>query len=697
MQSFAGIVNAKDVATREYVEHYGVCSTKNSTAAKAVTIPGVTDLHEGEWVIVKFANAQTYNGAPTLNVNGLGAINIKRIGTTNAARYEWQAGEVILFVYDGTYWVMLDAGLATTTYYGVTKLYTGATSTSEAYALTPKALNSLVQSMIANIAVYSSSATYAVGDRVRYSYQIWVCNTAIDTAEAWNAEHWTAISPLIDLIDQKANADGCYENLTSGAARQLVSDLYEQDSVPYTFRASGGYIDLCDRATDKIVGGTIVWNQLVDTGTTSVTVPNGHKYAAKISGSWTVAASDGTALSVGSGDQVFDLTQMFGSAVADHVYALEQANTGAGVLWFRKLFPKDNYAYNAGELLSVNVSAHNTVGFNAYNHATGTARLLGGNQYQITGTYSAVSYTDVSGNSETLTIDGNGKFTPTSNGTLTVTGGSADDTCVHLVWSGYRNGDFEPYRKQSYVLDSSLTLRGIPKLDANNRLYYDGDTYASDGTVTRKCGEYTFTGSETQIIDWTSGGGITYVAIKVNGVSAASGTCVWNDPAVCSAMTTGGQYFYLISSMNAAAVKTYLQNHTVKAIYRLATATVESAAPYVNPQIIDDFGTEEYVDYAYSQGTRDVAVPVGHETQYLANLRDKLQKLASLPATAGDYVLRVTVTDGQRSYAWVENTGDASAVPASASVNSSGLITFSNSDNTALFTLQLPLYNGYVQ
>lgn len=38
----------------------------------------------------------------------------------------------------------------------------------------------------------------------------------------------------------------------------------------------------------------------------------------------------------------------------------------------------------------------------------------------------------------------------------------------------------------------------------------------------------------------------------------------------------------------------------------------------------------------------------------------------------------------------------ATSVAASASINDAGLITFKNSDNTSLFTLQLPLYNGGV-
>ena len=46
---------------------------------------------------------------------------------------------------------------------------------------------------------------------------------------------------------------------------------------------------------------------------------------------------------------IIDLTQMFGSTIADYIYALETANAGAGVAWFRNLFPKDYYPYNAGE------------------------------------------------------------------------------------------------------------------------------------------------------------------------------------------------------------------------------------------------------------------------------------------------------------------------------------------------------------
>ena len=138
--------------------------------------------------------------------------------------------------------------------------------------------------------------------------------------------------------------------------------------------------------------------------------------------------------------QYIDLTQMFGSTIADYIYSLEQSQEGAGVAWFKKLFPLDYYPYDEGTLLNVNPAGIKTVGFNAYDKATGKAELIGGNQYQITGTYTSLSYST----GEVLTPDSTGCFTPTKTGELTVTGGE-ENTCVHLTWSGYRNGDYEDY------------------------------------------------------------------------------------------------------------------------------------------------------------------------------------------------------------------------------------------------------------
>lgn len=53
-------------------------------------------------------------------------------------------------------------------------------------------------------AVYSTSATYAVGDYCIYQGQLYRCTTAITTAEAWTAAHWSAVALADDTRDLRS-------------------------------------------------------------------------------------------------------------------------------------------------------------------------------------------------------------------------------------------------------------------------------------------------------------------------------------------------------------------------------------------------------------------------------------------------------------------------------------------------------------
>jgi hypothetical protein len=90
---------------------------------------------------------------------------------------------------------------------------------------------------------------------------------------------------------------------------------------------------------------------------TSVTVPNGHKYLSIINSIVSIGTSTGTGISINDAtkDNIFDLTQMFGTTIADYIYSLETATSGAGVAWLKKHFPKlfTYQPYNAGEIVSV--------------------------------------------------------------------------------------------------------------------------------------------------------------------------------------------------------------------------------------------------------------------------------------------------------------------------------------------------------
>ena len=111
---------------------YGECSTAKATAAKEVTITGVTALQTGLMIAVKFTNSNTATD-PTLKVNSLTAAAIKRYGTTAAstsAASSWNAGEVVLLLYDGTNWQMVDFN--NTTYSAMTEseMQTGTATTA---------------------------------------------------------------------------------------------------------------------------------------------------------------------------------------------------------------------------------------------------------------------------------------------------------------------------------------------------------------------------------------------------------------------------------------------------------------------------------------------------------------------------------------------------------------------------------------
>lgn len=413
---------------------------------------------------------------------------------------------------------------------------------------------------------------------------------------------------------------------------------------------------------------------------------------------------------------VIDLTAMFGSTIADYIYSLEQANAGAGVAWFKKLFPKPYYAYNAGELMSVKgLVSHDMVGFNAWdeewiNGVVESDGSVGSSQNRvvsknyipvIAGQTYCMSWSDVAGLGRGAFYDGDknlvqyySDFPSTATlengrrkGTFTVpsgasylkfctngsyTGAYRNDICINLSWDGSEDGNYEPYQKWSYPLDSDLELRGVPKLDVSNNLYYDGDIYESDGTVTRKYGIVDL-GTLTWNKNTTVGTNKVYfgTASEIVDAKKSSGNS-YPQPILCSKYITESWshaldydgydktialgykdhsslvvYDSACANMTAAEFKTAMSG--VYLVYELATPTTESADPYTNPQIVDDFGTEEFV----ISNTVAVPIPVGHNTDYPIDLKAKVEMAPNSPDGDGDYIVRQT--NGTNEYVALAN------------------------------------------
>ena len=551
-------------------------------------------------------------------------------------------------------------------------------------------------------------------------------------AEVWlpgygkNKLKTTATEETVNGLTFSPNDDGTVN--VSGTSSEALT--VSTDSEIYSKRVvENGY-----RLFDEVVGGSVVWNQLVDlqdqtrtmsgvtyvvsngiitangtsTGTSFVgntsTFTQNHVYyfcgcpkdgsssryfvdtganlgretgngiIKKYTGATTEAymrfyvVSGYTATNLKATIQLFDLTQMFGTTIADYIYNLEQSSSGSGVALFKKLFNEDYYAYNSGTIMSVSTSSHELVGFNQFDISQ--AELRQGSFDGAVNTYnvSTDGYTNVLPNTTynfhseiafystnrgryirfydsnknrimehyvsnytnsdfTFTTPNNAfyiRFMIFRSEGITVSDAENGNICINIS-DPSRNGTYEPYQKNTYSL-SPLTLRGIPKL-VDNKIVYDGDIYKSSGEVTRRYGEV-----DLGTLNWTYSDSVVrfmaYLPTEVSGTtdrSKLNWLCAkyessvrpWSDAdRTDKQITVAGRQVLVRDSAytDATAFKASLSG--VKLVYELATPTTESTTPFTKPQECEQGGTEEYVDYEVSQGNRDVSIPVGHNTLY---------------------------------------------------------------------------------
>lgn len=567
----------------------------------------------------------------------------------------------------------------------------------------------------------------------------------------------------IDLTG-KADTDGTYDDMTVGTALAIKGKTVVSDNAPYVYRPS--YAG--DSAVDKLIGGTIAWNQLVkpsavsasgtlnditfstnsdgsvhlngtataDTAKSFVSgaiTNSSHKYlildANKTSGvyiyngylangkvscsvggiltgvsqSWSATLyffiNNGTALNnVDVKIMAIDLTQAFGSTIADAVYTMEQSTAGSGIAWLKAygFLTEDYYAYDAGSLQSVNASSHVTVGFNQWDEEWESGFIETSNGAKTTGDrVISKNYIKVAPNTVyycsmgiafLFYYDSNKNYITYSGPNATTREITTPNNCEYMLFytssiygttynnnicinisDASKNGQYEAYVKHTYALDSSLTLRGIPKL-SSNKLYYDGDTYEGDGSVTRKYGSvdlgslnWTYNSTNEMFYTSNSTGALNYIKPSDNDNNVANALCLKyiltsrnNLTNLTLAISPAGASNYTrifvkdTSYTDATTFKTAMSG--VYLVYELATPTTETATGFTNPQVVDANGTEEYTDYGVQQQTRDVAIPVGHETTYTHEEEIELPLPAS---TNGTYTLKATRSASGVNYSWV--------------------------------------------
>lgn len=501
------------------------------------------------------------------------------------------------------------------------------------------------------------------------------------------------IDTTLTLPDHAADAKATGDALATKAdkignialAERLYGGEYSAESEPYHFRQAP---EGMGAKSETIVGGSLGWNQLCNDS--SVTVQSGHKYIAKISGAFSIGASTGTAITgLTSGtDMVTDLTICFGTTIADYIYSLETANAGAGVAWVKRYIDIDTYhEYDAGSVQSVEgLVSHDVVGFNQWDeewelgglvlgtgqpysasdrirsknfceclpsteyYAKSTNGLIYGFWYDAEQNF--IRY-DLSSNTNILTTPSNARYFKIVNTGITTYN---HDICINLS-DPSRNGTYEPYEKHSYPLDSSITLRGVPKLDSNNKLYFDGDIYPPSGKVARRyrlmdLGSLTYTKSSsitngfvaisdipddfplapstTAIPNWLCLNGYQIMSnVGIEGSSVDKAMAWRVSGANKGVIIRDSSYAAYYNDNDMASFKTAMSG--VYLVYELATPTTESAQPFQSPMIVG--ATEEYVS--------DSVVPVGHESKYY---EDVAKKVSGLPKDFSTLIAPVEVT-----------------------------------------------------
>ena len=178
-----------------------------------------------------------------------------------------------------------------------------------------------------------------------------------------------------------------------------------------------------------------------------------------------------------------------------------------------------------------------------------------------------------------------------------------------------------------YHLDSSLTLRGLPKLDEDN-LYYDGDVYKADGTVERRYGVVDLGTLNWSKDNQTNNPGRFYSSGLASVIRKPTASAEYGAFILCTkyiagknpistpkdadkmvaVYTNGTVYISDIAYTDNTAAEFKTAMSGVYLVYALAEPTTEQAEPYTALQICDPNGTEEWVG---------ASMPVGHETTYI--------------------------------------------------------------------------------
>lgn len=397
-----------------------------------------------------------------------------------------------------------------------------------------------------------------------------------------------------------------------------------------------------------------------------------------------------------------DLTAMLGETIANYINSLEQNHAGDGVAWFRRYWQKSYYPYTPiGAFQNVKTSGKKYVGFNQFSgiieqgnigsnggpetassrcrtsefiqvipntiyyaemfNAAANTRFMFLKKYDAAKNYLGDTWM---ANQQTYGISiPEGvyfiKFTfAKSDTTSNITPEECGKLGINFRDDGERDGEYEPYQETIYNYDP-VELIGIPKIDGQGNLYFDGNRYNHDGTIDKR---FVMVDLGSLTWDYESGAARFRATLPYS----AGGAVVPNAQHIFANIFTTAKYankgdgsdksMFIFKHDENKSIYIYDSDYNTSAalttavtgfylIYELAEPSEDSATAFQEVQEINNWGTEEYLNL--EDDTRPCEVPVGHDTDYPLNCKSKIEILPGLPQQDGDYICHVESGTGE--------------------------------------------------
>lgn len=685
---------------------YCTCSTAEGTAAKTATIVSgeLSTLETGTLVFVKFTNSNTASN-PTLQIGSTTAKTIKKYGTTapgTSSSSSWNAGAVISFIYDGSYWQMTD--WINTTYSGMTDAEVSAGTGTTDRLITPARLKTAVQTWAPVISVNGSTGAITITVPTKTSdltNDSGFLTSFTETDPVFSASaaagitssditNWNSKTSNVGTITGVTAGSGLSGGGTSGTVTvnhsNSVTAQTTQGLYPIKIDAQGHISNYGSAVTSLPASDVSAW--------------------AKASTKPSYTASEVGAVATSAVGAASGVAPLNASGKIDETYLPSYVDDVIEGYYYNSKFYKEaaHTTEITGEAGKIYVDL-----------STDKTYRYGGTAYVeiSSGTSVTISRNLTSGTkSATINVDGTDYDIYSKSGTVTSvqvqatspvvsSQNTAQSSSLNTTISLADNyGDTKnPYasKTKNYVLAAPSNAAGVPSF----RALVAGDIPDLSGTYLTS---YTETDpvfsasaaaniSSTDISNWNAKGSVSSVGLTnaTNGGLTISGS-----PVTSSGSITVGHTNILTSAQATQAVYPIKidKNGHISA-YGSAVSIPSKTSDLTNDSgFITDAGVTSFNG---DTGAVTYTAPVTSVNGSTGAVTISVPSAATAtPVVDGTAAVGSSSKYAKEDHVHPTDTSRAatSTVTTQASIGSDGLITYKNSGNTSLYTVQLPLFDG---